>query len=337
MEKLLILSNEKASKNNLNEYHCINLDLKILPDELNKHYEVECIFRKSNKQENNKFELSKIKLGSNIFEFLFLLFKSFYQKNTRYLIVTITPYTFLGFLLMKIFRKKNIFVYLMSSGHEEYRFILGGWSVWIYHFMFKLMTSYSKVIVCHERLYDKNKSFIVAPSRLGNVWLDNTVSPKLDMPRLLYVGRFNPEKGIENFINFFRDFEINCELTIVGEGAKQNYADKNINFLGYVQNEKKLINIYDENNISILPSFTEAHPYVLEESLARKRPIIIFEDIEYVKKNKLGVFICKREKNSILNVINYIMKNYQTIQKEMNTNKLPTKDEMIKKIIEIIN
>ena len=55
------------------------------------------------------------------------------------------------------------------------------------------------------------------------------------------------------------------------------------------------------------------------------------------KKNKLGVFICKREKNSILNMINYIMKNYQTIQKEMNTNKLPTKDEMIKKFIEIIN
>ena len=80
----------------------LNLDLKILPDELNKHYEVECIFRKSNKQENNKFELNKIKLGSNIFEFLFLLFKSFYQKNTRYLIVTITPYTFLGFLLIEI-------------------------------------------------------------------------------------------------------------------------------------------------------------------------------------------------------------------------------------------
>ena len=91
------------------------------------------------------------------------------------------------------------------------------------------------------------------------------------------------------------------------------------------------------NSTSILPSFTEAHPYVLEESLARKRPIIIFEDIEYVKKNKHGVFICKRDKTSILNMINYIMKNYQSIQKEMNINKLPTKDQMIKKFVEIIN
>ena len=83
--------------------------------------------------------------------------------------------------------------------------------------------------------------------------------------------------------------------------------------------------------------FTEAHPYVLEESLARKRPIIIFEDIEYVKKNKLGVFICKRDENSILNMINYIMKNYQYSKRDEWTNKLPTKDEMIKKFIEIIN
>ena len=75
----------------------------------------------------------------------------------------------------------------------------------------------------------------------------------------------------------------------------------------------------------------------MEESLARKRPIIIFEDIEYVKKNKHGVFICKRDKTSILNMINYIMKNYQSIQKEMNINKLPTKDEMIKKFVDIIN
>lgn len=337
MKKLIILSNEKASKNDFNEYHCINLDLQILPDGLDKYYEVECIFRKSNKQEKNKFEINKIKTCSNILSFLFSLFKTFSQKDIRYLIVTITPYTFLGFILMKIFRKKDIFVYLMSSGHEEYKFILGKWSVWIYHIMFKIITSFSKVIVCHERLYDKEKSFLVAPSRLNNIWLNNHSLPKLDKPRLLYVGRFNPEKGIENFINFFREFEIDCELTIVGEGVKQNYNEKKINFLGYIENEKKLINVYDENNISILPSFTEAHPYVLEESLSRNRPVIIFEDIEYVKKNKTGVFICKREKNSILNTINYIIKNYASVQNEMKVNKLPTKGTMIKKFVEIIN
>ena len=59
--------------------------------------------------------------------------------------------------------------------------------------------------------------------------------------------------------------------------------------MGYIASEEKLIKTYDTSNITILPSFTEAHPYVLEESLARKRPIIIFDEISYVKKNKSGL------------------------------------------------
>ena len=37
--------------------------------------------------------------------------------------------------------------------------------------------------------------------------------------------------------------------------------------------------MYDAHNIFILPSFTEAHPKVVDESLARMRPVIIFEDV----------------------------------------------------------
>ena len=48
----------------------------------------------------------------------------------------------------------------------------------------------------------------------------------------------------------------------------------------------------------ILPSFTEAHPYVVDESLARKRPVIIFEDIAYIVKDKKGIFVSKRDTNS---------------------------------------
>ena len=57
--------------------------------------------------------------------------------------------------------KKRIFVYLFSSGHEEYRYLLGRWAVWIYHAMYKIVTSGSKVIICHERLHDKEKSHFI--------------------------------------------------------------------------------------------------------------------------------------------------------------------------------
>ena len=47
MDKLVIISNERVSQNSKKEFKSVNLDLKILPDELKNFFDVECIFRKS--------------------------------------------------------------------------------------------------------------------------------------------------------------------------------------------------------------------------------------------------------------------------------------------------
>ena len=47
-------------------------------------------------------------------------------------------------------------------------------------------------------------------------------------------------------------------------------------------NKAKLIKLYDDHSIFVLPSFTEGHPMVLLEALARRRPVIIFDDIQHV-------------------------------------------------------
>ena len=86
----------------------------------------------------------------------------------------------------------------------------------------------------------------------------------------------------------------------------------------------------------ILPSYTEATPYVVDEALSRKRPVIIFEDIEYVMKDRKGVFVSKRDIDSFTQTTNYIIQNYKEIQKNMEKNKLPTKKDMLKQISDII-
>ena len=73
--------------------------------------------------------------------------------------------------------------------------------------------------------------------------------------------------------------KLDGKLFIAGNTEKLKIEDNKVNLLGYIDSEIELIKKYDECNITILPSYTEAHPYVLEESLARKRPILIFEDI----------------------------------------------------------
>ena len=164
---LIIINNEKVFKEN-NSFYCDNLDLKIIPEELNEYHKVQYIVRSSNKKGKQNIKLSNVKVASNIFKFIYFVFKTFKIPNDNYLLVCITPYTFLSFLILFLFKKRRVFVYLFSSGHEEYKHILGSWSVWIYHIMYKIVTSNSKVIVCHERLFDKKKSHLVDISRLDD-------------------------------------------------------------------------------------------------------------------------------------------------------------------------
>ena len=333
---LIIINNEKIFEEDGN-FYCDNLALKILPEGLNNYHQVHYIVRSSNKKKNQKVSLKNIKTASNIFKFIYFIYKTFKIQNATYLIVSITPYTFFSFLFLFLFKKRR-FIYLFSNGHEEYKYILGTWAVWIYHFMYKIVTLNSKVIVCHERLCDKKKSFLVDISRLDDEWFVNHKEALLDKIRFLYVGRMSNEKGIFNFLKIFNQMELKSELSIVGNLENHNNIINNkIKIHGYVASPKSLISIYDNHNITVLPSYTEATPSVVDESLSRKRPVIIFEDIEYIVRGKKGIFVSKRDLSSFSNTSKYIIDHYKEIQKEIEENKLPTKKNMIKQISDIIN
>ena len=133
------------------------------------------------------------------------------------------------------------------------------------------------------------------------------------------------------------DINFDAYLSIVCDSKNQNFSNKNIKILGYITDQQSLINVYDEHNIMVLPSYTEATPYVVDEALSRKRPVIIFEDINYIVRGRIGIFVSKRNINSFSETTKYILDNYQEIQKKMEKNVLPTKDDMIKQISDIIN
>ena len=331
---LVIINNEKIYIKN-DDFYCDNLDLKVLPEGLNNYFNVQYITRSSTKKGYQKINLKNIKVSNNIFKFIYFIIKTFKISNVSYLLISITPYTFLSFLILFLFRKR-VFIYLFSSGHEEYKYILGRWSIWIYHTMYKIVTSNSKVIVCHERLSNKKNKHLVYISRLDEQWLKDYKKPLLDKPRFLYVGRLNPEKGIFEFLKMFDELKFDSELSIVGRAKNTSSINKKVKLCGYIADTNLLIKAYDSNNIMVLPSFTEATPYTLDESLSRKRPVIIFEDISYIVREKIGVFVSKRDIESFSNTTKYIMDNYDEIQKKMEKNVLPTKKSMIKQISNII-
>jgi len=75
---------------------------------------------------------------------------------------------------------------------------------------------------------------------------------------------------------------------------------------------------------------------VVLEALARLRPVIVFKDIDHVIEDKKGVFVAERNIESLVEKIEFIKKNYESIQEEMKKNKLPTKQEFLENLTNII-
>ena len=331
MQKLFIISNESIYENN-SKYFCDNLDLKSTPEGLNNTFEVNIIARKSSKERSHSINIENIIIYRSILTFILAVIKSTKNKDCKYLLISISPYTFVASLFLKLFGKNPIF-YLRSDGHMEYKAILGFIGPIIYHIMFAISSSVSRLISCRSHILKGKKGEVVSPSQLDTEWLSNIKTIESKNIKLLYVGRIRKEKGIFSLLKLIKG-KNDISLTIVGA---ENNMTNNINQSNVVvrqieNNKTNLINIYDDHSVFVLPSFTEGHPMVLLEALARRRPVVIFEEIKHVIGDKKGIFVSKRNYESFLETINYIKNNYQKIQEEMKQNQLPTKKQFISEL-----
>jgi glycosyltransferase involved in cell wall biosynthesis len=335
MEKeLIIINKEKIYKKN-GSFYCDNVDMKSIPEGLGKNIKVSIIAVKSKIERNHKIDLKEIRTASNIFEFLYSIFMTFKRKKANYLLISITPYSFFAYLLLFAFRKK-IFVYLRSNGYEEYKAILGFFGSLIYHVMYSFVTFKSDIITCQKRLVKKKNYNLVFPSEIDINWTRNRTKPFISKPKLLYVGRLKVEKGIFSLLEIFDKITTDVELSILGKKENITIDNKKVNLIGFENNAQEIIKIYDNHNITILPSFTEAHPKVVDESLARMRPVIIFEEIGHIIQDRYGIFISRRDAKSLLEVIGFILSNYSSILVKMEKNQLPTKQKFISEITQIL-
>ncbi len=334
-KKLFIFSNESIFIQD-EKYFCDNIDLKSSPEGLNKKFEVNLFGRKSSKKRTHEIKLKKIKIFSNIFSYLSEAIKSTKIENTKYLIISISPYTFLICLFLRIFGKTPI-VYLRSDGYGEYNAILGSFGKLIYHLMFSLTSLVSNLISCRNYILKGKKGKVIYPSQLDSVWFKKPKIQEVKNFQLLYVGRIRVEKGIFSLASLIKN-KRDISLTIVGAEKNTSYKinQSNINIQLTQSNKARLIKYYDDHNIFILPSFTEGHPMVLLEALARRRPVVIFDDIEHVIGDKKGIFVAKRNFLNFFGILNHIKKNYKKIQKDMMKNKLPTNKEFIEEFVKAI-
>ena len=334
MQKLFIISNESVYEDN-NLFFCDNIDLKSTPEGLEKNFEVNLLARRSKVKRSHQIKIQNIKIFGSLIFFLKEIIRSFKNNKTNYLLISISPYTFLACILLRLFNKKP-FIYLRSNGFDEYKIILGYLGYIIYYFMFSISTSISTNISCRKYILRNKKGFVVHPSQLNHRWFENRKEYNQSKKKLLYVGRMRKEKGIFSLINILKDKK-DIQLTVVGEEENINtYSLENIQFVKIVNDQDKLINLYDEHKMFILPSFTEGQPMALLESLSRLRPVIIFNEIDHVIQSRAGIFISNRNHEGLKKTIRHIDENYENIQELMKKNKLPTFDNFIDNLSEII-
>ena len=337
MEKLFVVTNESIFNYN-GDFFCDNIDLKSTPEGLSKKFEINIIGRASKKIKSHKINIKNIKIYRNIISYIFGIFSSCKEKNSKYLIVSISPFTFIACILIKLFKKKPI-VYLRSDGYGEYKAILGDIGKVIYHLMFSIVSKFSILISCREYILKNKQGEIVAPSQITNEWLTNHKEVDTNKPKLLYVGRIRKEKGIYSLLKLIKNNKTDLELSIVGaeKNSLTDILQNNVHIHEVENNKQNLIKFYDDHNIFILPSYTEGHPMALLEALSRLRPTIIFKDIEHVIGNKKGIFVAERNAHSLFEKIKYIIDNYKNIQQEMKQNRLPTREQFLLKISELIS
>ena len=335
-KKLFIFTNESIFLQD-EKFFCDNIDLKSSPEGLNKKFEVNLFGRKSFKKRAHEIKLRKLKIFSNIFSYLSEVIRSTKIENTKFLVISISPYTFFVCLFLRFYGKTPI-VYLRSDGYGEYKAILGNIGKLVYHLMFTVTSLISNLISCRNYILRGKKGKIVYPSQLDSVWLRKPKNQDVKNFKLLYVGRIRVEKGIFSLASLIKN-KRDISLTIVGAEKNTSYKinQSNINIQLTQSNKARLIKYYDDHDIFVLPSFTEGHPMVLLEALARRRPVIVFEEIEHVIGDKKGIFVAKRNFLNFFGTLNHIKKNYKKIQKDMMKNKLPTNKEFIEEFVKAID
>ena len=335
MKTLYIISNDKLYKNKYSNHN----DLASILQAFEKKYNIKIIAR------NTKVKFKFLTIQKKITFYNFFSVKTLNHiktsnKETKFLFISLTPFNVFVFLFLRIYFN-SFFLYLRSNGFNEYKIILGSLGTFFYYLMLRIVINNVKLIISSRDLnFNNASSYLVRPSELTAAWFKNIKKNTINRRNvhLLYLGRYRKEKGIDDFIQLISTSKLNFQMKVYGiDYANSLINSKRVTYLPQINDINKIIKAYDGCNIFILPSYTESSPKVIWESLARLRPVIVFDEIRHVAKNKIGVYVCKRNLNSLIATIEFIINNYKSIQKKIKKNKFPLKKEFQQQLIDIIN
>ena len=272
----------------------INLIGRVLNSDKVYHYKID-------KKDASFYKLS----GYKNIPFLFFIFplyilfnfkhiKAFVNSTDHLFVATPSPVSILLILLFR-FRKKKITIFVRQDTRElvRHRYKTNFFPLLITNILESIVESIvktdKKIIVfafgssIKNRFlkYSKNV-FLIADSRYSasNIMNDAQLKqiPWNKEVKLLFIGRLEKGKGIENLINVFASIvDLNYSLTIIGDGnliitlkdmCNSLQIMNHVTFTGFVPFGEALFELIKKHHIHILPSLSEGLPQVVLEAMA---------------------------------------------------------------------
>ena len=152
---------------------------------------------------------------------------------------------------------------------------------------------------------------------------ENIRAKKAPYPKILWVGRFDKVKGVDNFIMAMKDVvqEIpRAKLMLVGYGYEENNFKKltqtlklkrHIEFVGKKTGDD-LIREYKSSHLFVLPSSSEGQPITILEAQAAYVPVVATKTggIPEIVKNKVnGLLVPPNDYIALANAVIWCLKN----------------------------
>lgn len=143
---------------------------------------------------------------------------------------------------------------------------------------------------------------------------------KLDMPEkkiVLYVGRYDPKKGMEDLLHASPEIDADAGIYFVGGAAEETHQmfckEKgltNVHFVGFKKKDA-LEAYYRAADLLVLPTWSDVWGLVINEAMAHGLPVITTEQcvagMELVENGVNGYIIPARDQEALAAAVNRVL------------------------------
>ena len=167
----------------------------------------------------------------------------------------------------------------------------------------------------------------IIPNGIDDFWFDNSPSEEKIVNsqnmKLIYAGEINKNKnitGTQKAMEILRKKGINATLTVVGNIVEQEEYDKVIadKYTTYIpaRPKDKLIDIYRDNDIFVMPSIYESFGLVYAEAMSQRLPVIYTKGQGFdgqFEEGTVGYRVDAKSPQSIATAIEEVVHDYDNL------------------------